>query len=307
MNAYFLALLLSPSRRHAAHAEIAVGLLEGLADVISHRSAHRRNPLPQMRMKIPDSWRELATVRTHQVQRSILARLIRQQYLQSICFDIVMHIEPRLIGDAPPFDGPAPRDFSVVAKKHTLYCDLPPHAAGWERPAVVNTSTENVRQTVVQHQFIQRCRQATPLHVFRRGNKHPSVVFCERKRHVARRLWRPIANGDVYRVAKDIGHVVRQRKLQHQLWMRVAEHPEPRKQTVSTEIRRGSDSQSALKCMLCSMQTLTTLVNHRENLLGIGEVLLSFRGKFQTSRGTRKETGIQLALKPLDCGAYLSR
>ena len=161
-----------------------------------------------------DGGRQLRTVRADQMQWRRLAIVLRKDLDQSSGLQVVDEIQSRLIDQAFASDRPTAHRIGIVAD--AISCDG--HgalAAGWGKaPAFMDLLAPDIPKAVVAPQVIDFGRCAMLLDVRRcRAQRTPVVVeqFDGQKRRIRQR---PIAHGQIQRLADEIGRPVAQLQVQ---------------------------------------------------------------------------------------------
>ena len=98
--------------------------------------------------------------------------------------------------------------------------------------------TEHIEQAVVFAQLIDRLRRSVLVQVLRRGAQHAAVGGSHGQGNQTGVLRCAVAQGNIHRLAKQIGHAIAQQQTQLHLRMRLLKFIQPRQQGIATEIRR---------------------------------------------------------------------
>jgi len=106
--------------------------------------------------------------------------------------------------------GPAPHRVGIVADPVALHRHFPDAPALDEAPAIVDPLAEQVQQAVVRRQVVDPPGCSVVGQVVRRGAQHAAVAGRQGQRHQVGILRLAVAQGDVHRLAVQVGDPVAQ-------------------------------------------------------------------------------------------------
>jgi len=152
-----------------------------------------------------------------QIQRSTLAEKLRQQHFEASGEDIGADIEPRFIGNTRPRHRPQPYDVGVITEAIATDRQADFALAVMKTPMVMHAAAEHVQQAIVLRQLFELTRLAVARQVGRRGAEHAAIVRGDGQGHQTRIFRFAVAQGDVHRLAEQVGDTVTEQQAHGQL------------------------------------------------------------------------------------------
>ncbi|MNF65952.1 hypothetical protein D3C84_477340 [compost metagenome] len=238
-----------------------------------------------------------------QIQRCALTEPVRQQYFQATGEDIVSHIEPGLVGDARTGQRPEPHDIRIVAETVTADGQADFTFAVVKTPMVVNATAQHVQQAIVLGQLLQLVRLAMSGQVARRRTQHATILRGDGQRHQAGIFRLAVTQGNVHRLAEQIGDAVAQQQAHGEFRVLALELVEPGQQQVSTKVRRCRQLQYATDLILTAGQQTPAFVEIAQRCPGVFKKAFTFGGQAQAAGRTGEQAGTELLLDAFQRGA----
>lgn len=124
-----------------------------------------------------------------------------------------------------------------------------------------------------------------------------------RQRHQTGVFRFAVADGDVHRLAEQVGDAVAEVQTNAQARMLALEIVEPGQQHIAAEIRRGGKLQHAGDVLAATGQLPLPLGEALQGASRMGQELLAFRGQAQAAGGAHEQAGVELLLQALERGA----
>jgi hypothetical protein len=91
-------------------------------------------------VELPDSGKELFSMRAYEIERRRFAGLLRQHDLETPGMDICAYVDPRLVRNAAAIDCPTANHIRVVTKERPVDGKTSSFAAFRKDPFVVNAA-----------------------------------------------------------------------------------------------------------------------------------------------------------------------
>ncbi|MND78082.1 hypothetical protein D3C80_697890 [compost metagenome] len=147
---------------------------------------------------------------------------------------------------------------------------------------------------------------AFPRQVLGRGHQYLAVPRCQWQGYIVGVGVQAIADGDIHRIAEQIGDLVGEEEAQVQLGMLSAKRREPGQQHVAPQIGGRGHLQRSAELGAFLTQVVAPVPEGFQGDKGRGQVPLAFGCQAQAARGAGKQSHIQLTLQALDCFGRLA-
>ena len=119
---------------------------------------------------------------------------------------------------------------------------------------VMHATAQHIQQAIVLGQLLQVPGFTVLREVAGRGAQHTHILRRHRQRDQAGVFGFAVAQGDVHRLAKQVGNAVAQQQAHGQLRVLTLEFIQPRQQMVAAEVRRRRQLQHAADMILAAGQ-----------------------------------------------------
>ena len=139
--------------------------------------------------------------------------------------------------------------------------------------------------------------------VGRGAAQHAAIAGRQRQGDQAGVLRLAVAQGNVHRLAEQVGDAVAEQQAQRQLRTLGLELVEPGQQRVAPEVRGRGDLQHAADLVAHARQLPASALQAGQGGAGVGQVLFALDGEAQAASGTQQQTYLQLRLQALERGA----
>ncbi|MCY1435718.1 hypothetical protein D9M71_518230 [compost metagenome] len=148
---------------------------------------------------------------------------------------------------------------------------------------IVDPAAEHVQQAIVLCQLLQLPRLAMPGQIAGSGAQHPAVLRGDGQRHQAGVLRFTVAQGNVYRLAKQVGDAVPQQQAHGEFRMLALKLVEPGQQQVAAKVRWRRQLQHPADLILTTGQQSPALVEIAQGRAGVFKKALAFGGQAQAA------------------------